>query len=81
MMDSTQLNRRANLRRLLAILEHEGVSTIEGQAQVFGVKQALLKNLLAGDDIADILARELEWSAQRPLGWLDDDHRGQHLDD
>ena len=73
--DHLQLNRRANLRTLLAELHRDGYVSLLGQAAVLGVNRAALQAMLAGDPIEDHVARELEWAMHRREGWLDKDHR------
>jgi hypothetical protein len=43
------------------------------------MERGLLKTLSALD-IDDRLARDIEWVMHRPLGWLDEDHRGEALE-
>lgn len=81
MMDSLQLNRRANLRHVLDVLQCDGFTSIESQGTVLGLDWRVLQGLLKGKEITAAFARELEWLTQRPQGWLDDDHRGERLEE
>ena len=77
-----QLNRRANLRNVLIELDWIGVCSYENQASFLGLgKRQRLTDLLRGADIAETTARDIEWAMQKRQGWLDEDHRGNKLED
>ena len=67
-----QTRRRANLRHLVCELQKSGVSSwsILGPL-VAGVDGPTLTGLLRDDAISDALARNIEWHAHRPVGWMD----------
>ena len=71
--DHVQLNRRANLRILVAELADDGY--LGAQAAVLGTSTRALQAMLDGDFIGDRDAREFEWAMHRREGWLDEDHR------
>lgn len=79
-MDTTQLNRRANLRTLLEELTSEGITGTVTRAAILGLDGREVMALLRGKYIGDEAAREIEWSMQRREGWLDEDHRRHLLD-
>lgn len=80
--DSVQLNRRANLRDVIDELQWEGTCSMEEQVAYLGLasRDSLLA-LLRGAEITAAHAREIEWSMQRRSGWMDEDHRGETLED
>lgn len=80
--DTLQLNRRANLRGVLIELDWQGVCSYENQAAFLGLgKRQSLTNLLRGGAITAPVARDIEWSMHKRNGWMDEDHRGEPLDD
>lgn len=80
--DGVQLNRRANLRGVLIELDWLGVCSYENQAAFLGLgKRQVLTDLLRGTDIEAAAARDVEWAMQKRCGWMDEDHRGEPLDD
>jgi hypothetical protein len=80
--DSMQLNRRANLRGVLIELDWLGVCSYENQASFLGLgKRQVLTDLLRGADITSHVARDMEWAMHKRSGWMDEDHRGEPLDD
>lgn len=66
-----QARRWANLRRLLAELEADGIESTLLIQQVLGLRAGVLAKLHKGAEISDAMARELEWAMHRPGGWLD----------
>ncbi|WP_156128572.1 hypothetical protein [Luteibacter sp. 9133] len=76
-MSELQRIRHENLLALCAVLENDKVIGTAAQANVLGVAENVLRAWLHGQLISDGLARELEWAAQRPSGWIDEDHWGQ----
>ncbi|HVI55618.1 MAG TPA: hypothetical protein VM621_11305 [Luteibacter sp.] len=80
--DGVQLNRRANLRGILIELDWTGVCSYENQASFLGLgKRQVLTEFLRGVDITTAVARDIEWAMQKRRGWMDEDHRGEPLDD
>jgi hypothetical protein len=80
--DGVQFNRRANLRGVLIELDWLGVCSYENQAAFLGLgKRQILTDLLRGTDITTSAARDVEWAMQKRRGWMDEDHRGEPLDD
>lgn len=80
--EGIQLNRRANLRGILIELDWLGVCSYENQAAFLGLgKRQVLTELLRGADIAPSTARDIEWAMQKRQGWMDEDHRGEPLED
>lgn len=80
--DGVQLNRRTNLRGILIELDWIGVCSYENQAAFLGLgKRQVLTDLLRGVDITAPTARDIEWAMQKRSGWMDEDHRGEPLDD
>jgi hypothetical protein len=80
--DGVQLIRRANLRGALIELDWLGVCSYENQAAFLGLgKRQVLTEFLRGADISSATARDVEWAMQKRRGWMDEDHRGEPLDD
>jgi hypothetical protein len=80
--DSVQLNRRANFRDVIAELHWLGTSSVEEQVTYLGLpSRETMMTLLRGGDISAATAREIEWSMQKRNGWMDEDHRGEALED
>jgi len=80
--DGVQLYRRVNLRSVLIELDWLGVCSYENQAAFLGFgKRQILTDLLRGTDITTSAARDVEWAMQKRCGWMDEDHRGEPLDD
>jgi hypothetical protein len=80
--DGVQLIRRANLRGALIELDWLGVCSYENQAAFLGLgKRQILTEFLRGADISGSVARDVEWAMQKRRGWMDEDHRGEPLDD
>lgn len=77
LMSELQRIRHENLLAVCKVLAGDNVVGTAAQAEVLGVAEHLLRSWLNGRLITDGLARELEWSAQRPSGWMDEDHWGQ----
>ncbi|UPG88256.1 hypothetical protein L2Y96_12585 [Luteibacter aegosomaticola] len=76
-----QTRRRANLRHLIDLLIGEGFTSAAAQGGILGnLTGEALREILAGAEISDALAREVEWSMSRPEGWLDE-KRQSALDD
>jgi len=67
--------RRSHLLTILHELEAEGVRSVREQAEILGTSERGLEAILSGRPIDDALAREIEWSAHKPLHWLDRDPR------
>jgi hypothetical protein len=73
--------RQHNLRTLVVQLEREGVQSWGALSAVLGLAdEDALKHMVGGAYIADVVAREIEWSVHRPAGWLDRASEGP-LDD
>jgi hypothetical protein len=66
--------RRANLALVVKELGADGIVGLTLAAKVLGVREAALKDMLDGGDITDAVARNVEWVAHKPLGWLDGEH-------
>jgi hypothetical protein len=80
--DGVQLIRRANLRGALIELDWLGVCSYENQAAFLGLgKRQVLTEFLRSADISSATARDVEWAMQKRRGWMDEDHRGEPLDD
>lgn len=78
---ATQINRRANLRACINQLNREGITSTQKQAESLGLYASSdLESFVAGSYINEEAAREIEWSMQKPKGWLDNDHRLEPLD-
>ena len=76
-----QTRRRANLRHLVDLLIDEGIVSDTVQGAILGnVSGDALREILAGAEISDDFAREVEWAMSRPEGWLDE-KRQDALDD
>lgn len=76
-MSELQRIRHENLLAVCKVLDGDNVIGTAAQAEALGVAESLLRSWLNGRLITDGLARELEWSVQRPSGWMDEDHWGQ----
>jgi hypothetical protein len=74
-MIDQQAVRRANLTTVLRELETDGVFGLGLKAEVLGTTERVLESVLEGRAMPDDLAREIEWAAQKPAGWMDEDHR------
>jgi hypothetical protein len=74
-MIDQQAVRRANLTTVLRELETDGVFGLGLKAEVLGTTERVLESVLEGHAMPDDLAREIEWAAQKPAGWMDEDHR------
>lgn len=70
-----QAVRHANLSTVLRELETDGVVGLSLKAEVLGTTDRVLEGILEGRAMPDELAREIEWAAQKPAGWMDEDHR------
>lgn len=67
-----QARRCANLRHLSEQLTDEGVLSLAAQGEILGgLTEQHLRALLAGEPMSYGVAREIEWTMQRPVGWLD----------
>lgn len=66
--------RRTNLHGLLRELAREGLSGLDAQAALLLTRGTALKGMLDGDPISHVFARNVEWTMQRRVGWMDDDH-------
>lgn len=66
-----QDRRRKNLGIVLRELERDGVESSLLVDQVLGMRTGTLADVRKGADITDVMAREIEWSMNRPPGWLD----------
>jgi len=69
-------NRRVNLARVLNELAGHELSTLIATARLLGIPRSVLHETLAGLGLGDAEAREIEWAMNRPLGWLDQNHKG-----
>ncbi len=77
-----QVNRLTNLKACVDQLRREGATSRQKQAELLGLSSGRdLASLLTGIHIYDDAAREIEWSMNKPKGWLDRDHRLEPLDD
>lgn len=74
-MIDLQAARQANLITVLRELETDGVVGLGLKAEVLGTTDRVLEAILEGRAMPDELAREIEWAAQKPAGWMDEDHR------
>ncbi|HVI56268.1 MAG TPA: hypothetical protein VM621_14590 [Luteibacter sp.] len=74
-----QGNRRQNLVTVLKELGARVTEALIAESTLLGVPQAALRDALAGRGMGDAEAREIEWSMNRPVGWMDWDH-GTSLD-
>jgi hypothetical protein len=80
--DSVQLNRRANFRDVIAELQWLGTSSVEEQVAYLGLaSRERMTGMLRGADISFAMAREIEWAMHKREGWMDEDHRGEVLED
>ena len=69
-----QTRRRANLRHLVLQLQKDGLLSWQLVGQIIaGIDGETLAALLRGEPISNELARDIEWHANRPSGWLDAD--------
>jgi hypothetical protein len=75
-MTSLSEIRRANLATVLRELEADGVSSLREQADILGTSERVVEAILKGNSMDDALAREIEWSAHKPVYWMDEDHKG-----
>jgi hypothetical protein len=72
-----QAIRRSNLRLLMAELSTEGVDAWDASGKLLaGISGVQLRALMRSAVIDDAMAREMEWSMQRPVGWMDHAHAG-----
>ncbi|MDQ0010534.1 hypothetical protein J2T07_002724 [Luteibacter jiangsuensis] len=74
-MTSISEIRRANLATVLRELEADGVSSLREQADILGTSERMVEAILKGNPMDDSLAREIEWSAHKPIYWVDEDHQ------
>jgi hypothetical protein len=66
--------RRANLASILKELNSEGIVGMTLAAQVLGLREPDLKAMLDGAPVSDATARDVEWAAHKPTGWMDGAH-------
>jgi hypothetical protein len=66
--------RRANLMLIVKELGADGIVGLTLAAKVLGTREAALRDMLNGGDISDAVARNIEWVAHKPLGWMDWEH-------
>ncbi|WP_448098152.1 hypothetical protein [Luteibacter yeojuensis] len=74
-MTSLSEIRRANLAMVLRELEADGVSSLREQADILGTSERMVEAILKGNPMDARLAREIEWSAHKPIYWVDEDHQ------
>ncbi|WP_157006535.1 hypothetical protein [Luteibacter yeojuensis] len=64
--------RRARLRYLVLQCQRDGIESWETLGAILaGISGTQLKAFLRGAPIDDGVAREIEWTTNRPSGWLD----------
>lgn len=66
--------RSENLDAILRELASEGVVGLRLQAKGLGLPASTLERVLKGGLMTDPVARGIEWAAQKPCGWVDEDH-------
>lgn len=67
-----QTRRRANLRHLILHHQKDGLTSWDLIGElVAGVDGETLTALIRDEPITDALARDIEWHANRPMGWMD----------
>lgn len=67
-----QTRRRANLRFLVLQMQRDRLESWDVLGNLLGGIPGIdLQEMLRDRPITDAEAREIEWSAQRPNGWLD----------
>lgn len=71
--------RRANLLAVLQEMESSGQSGLRSQARALGIAHREITRLLQGAVMSDRMASEIEWAAQKPVGWMDSDHADDPL--
>lgn len=70
-----QVNRRsANLAQIVRELGGERAGGMFSIAQILGVPEAELWLILNGAPMSDEAAKEIEWAAHKPAGWMDGAH-------
>lgn len=70
--DTLQTRRRANLRHQVILLQKDGLTSWDLIGQlVAGVDGETLTAFLRDEPITDARARDIEWHANRPTGWMD----------
>lgn len=74
MIDQNEV-RRANLVALLRALGWGGMQALSWMSRFLGCSEMTLMAILAGDNMPDEFAREVEWAFQKPELWMDEDHR------
>lgn len=76
-----QTRRRANLRHLVTLLQKDRLLSLDLVGKIIGgIDSKSLAGLLREEPISDGIARDIEWHANRPRGWLDAEWDGP-LDD
>ncbi|QWT20197.1 hypothetical protein KPL74_20935 [Bacillus sp. NP157] len=71
--------RLTNLVAVLHELRVEGIEGFVSQAEFLGLSTLALADTMVGGEITDEIARNIEWSANKPHLWLDDDHSADPL--
>lgn len=69
--DVIQRARRDNLRSVLTELQGDGIESAVLSEQVLGLHVGALTQIGRGALITNAMAREVEWSMNKPAGWLD----------
>lgn len=75
-MDSSTA-RRENLALMLNELGADLESGLSLAANVLGIPESGLRAMLEGGPISDSVARDVEWAASKPPGWLDGEHQAE----
>ncbi|UPG88253.1 hypothetical protein L2Y96_12570 [Luteibacter aegosomaticola] len=70
-----QACRRACLLVLINELDAEGIHSWRALGKILGgLSGNDLKALVTGDPISNEIAREMEWTMHKPVGWMDGGH-------
>lgn len=73
-IDERSGHRRTNLVSVLDDLGADLAMGLPLAARVLGIPESDLRTMLEGGPISDSVARDIEWAASRPAGWLDGEH-------
>lgn len=72
--DRIQTNRLRNFMSILNELGDRDLQLLFQKPGFLSLPREAVINALAGGGLSDAQAREIEWAANRPRGWLDGDH-------
>jgi hypothetical protein len=74
MHDPIQLVRCENLHIVLRKLGSGGVRDLSAQANYFRIETQFLQDMVDGEFIPAVFARDVEWTMGLHAGWMDESH-------